>query len=250
MITKQAARWLVERHCDISLEVDPARQLNPLARACWPGSCPRERSSLTHWSGGTNLPHHRRKPLQRPSSAHIRVVLPWPRCSIDGTRSEKWGKTLCRGGILPRRGSSMRKLLSLIALSCAMAIAFGAYAPRASAAVLTTGVAALSGEQTSSVQKAYYRCWWRDGYRQCGYRHHRRHYGYWRHHRYGHHYGWRHRYWRDRYWRWRHAESDSDEHDYTYRRHYYYNSYSSYVRPTYRRRTVPAYGYCIGLCWW
>ena len=35
----------------------------------------------------------------------------------------------------------MRKLLSLIALSCAMAIAFGAYAPRAGAAVLTTGVA-------------------------------------------------------------------------------------------------------------
>jgi hypothetical protein len=35
---------VVERHCYISLKVDPARQLNPLARACWGGSCPRSKS--------------------------------------------------------------------------------------------------------------------------------------------------------------------------------------------------------------
>lgn len=167
----------------------------------------------------------------------------------------------------------MRKLLSLIALSCAMAIAFGAYAPRAGATVLTTGVAALSGEQTSSVQKAYYRCWWRYGYRHCGYSHHRWRHGYYWRHRHGY-YGWRHRNYgyyggRERAWRYRALREETDaptddqsgyqkwrdryyaEHGYyPYRRHYYYNSYSTYTQPTYRRRYAPAGGYCVGLCWW
>jgi hypothetical protein len=175
----------------------------------------------------------------------------------------------------------MRKLLSLIALSCAIAMAFGAYAPGARAAALTTGVLALKVEQPATVQKAYYRCWWRNGYRHCGFRRHSWRHGYWRHrygywrHRYGY-YGWRHRHhryygynWRERGWRYRawREENDvstSDQSDYQkwrdryyaehgyypYRRHYYYNSYSTYTQPTYRRRYAPAGGYCIGLCWW
>ncbi|CCB65942.1 MULTISPECIES: hypothetical protein [unclassified Hyphomicrobium] len=118
----------------------------------------------------------------------------------------------------------MRKLLSIIALSCAMALAFGAYAPGARAGALTSGVLALKGDQANLIEKARYRCWWRNGYRHCGYRRG------WRHH-----YGWRHRYWRHRYYRRHHS---------VYRRHYYYNSYR---RPSaYRYRP----GYCIGLCWW
>ncbi|WP_409560465.1 hypothetical protein RLW55_12635 [Hyphomicrobium sp. B1] len=119
----------------------------------------------------------------------------------------------------------MRKLLSIIALSCAMALAFGAYAPSARAGALTSGVLALKGDQANLVEKARYRCWWRNGYRHCGYRH-----GYWRHHR-----AWRHRHWRNRYYRRHHS---------VYRRHYYYNSY----RRPYAYRYRP--GYCIGLCWW
>ncbi|MBY0561382.1 hypothetical protein [Hyphomicrobium sp.] len=129
----------------------------------------------------------------------------------------------------------MRKLLSLIALSCAMAIAFGANAPQARAAILTTNISALKAEQSATVQQARYRCWWRNGYRHCGYRHHRR----WDN-GYGYHRGWRHRHWRDRYWRHRYYY----RHHQQYRRHYYYNSY----QPAYRRH--PRYGYCIGVCWW
>ncbi|SFV33225.1 hypothetical protein [Hyphomicrobium facile] len=130
----------------------------------------------------------------------------------------------------------MRKLLSLIALSCAMAIAFGANVPQARAAVLMTNISALKAEQSATVQQARYRCWWRNGYRHCGYRHHR-----WNH-RYGYHHGWRHRHWRDRYWRHRYYY----RHHQQYRRHYYYNSY----QPAYRRHAYPRYGYCIGVCWW
>jgi hypothetical protein len=170
----------------------------------------------------------------------------------------------------------MRKLLSIIALCCAMALAFGAYAPSARAGALTSGVLALKGDQANLVEKARYRCWWRHGYRRCGYSYGwRRHRGYgygygWRHRLWHNHhgYGWRHRYWR-RHYGWRHRyyggqysnSSDSNyqtwrdqyyaEHGYyPYRRHYYYNSYSTYTQPTYRRRYAPAGGYCIGLCWW
>ncbi|MFA5956003.1 hypothetical protein [Hyphomicrobium sp.] len=139
----------------------------------------------------------------------------------------------------------MRKLLSLIALSCAMAMAFGVYAPGARAGALTNSVLALKADQGNLIEKARYRCWWRNGYRRCGYRHgwrHRyygRHYGYRRH--YG--YGWRQRQaWRNRNWRQRYYGSE----DYPYRRHYYYNSYK---RPYYRPNAARP-GYCIGLCWW
>ncbi|MBS0235621.1 MAG: hypothetical protein JSR99_19310 [Proteobacteria bacterium] len=128
----------------------------------------------------------------------------------------------------------MKKWLSLVALCCAMAVGFGAYAPEArAAAALTNGVLALKPNQTNLIEKARYRCWWHNGYRRCGYTHGWRH-RYWRHHGYA----WRHRYWRNRYWRHRYYR----RHHYPYRRHYYYNSYARpYNRP---------YGYCIGLCWW
>ncbi len=59
----------------------------------------------------------------------------------------------------------MRKLLSLVALCCAMALAFGGFAPRASAAQLPTGLLALKTDRVGAVQDVRYRCWWRDG---CG----------------------------------------------------------------------------------
>ncbi|MGO4684006.1 hypothetical protein [Hyphomicrobium sp. 2TAF46] len=166
----------------------------------------------------------------------------------------------------------MKNLLSLIALSCAMAILFGANAPRARAAVLTSNVLTLKAEQSGTVQQARYRCWWRHGYRHCGFRRHSWRHGYWRHrhgywrHRHHRYYGynWRERGWQYRAWREEHevpTDGQSDyqqwrdryyaEHGYyPYRRHYYYNSYSTYTQPTYRRRHVPGDGYCIGLCWW
>jgi hypothetical protein len=150
----------------------------------------------------------------------------------------------------------MRKLLSFIALACAMILAFGANAPSARAGALTSSVLALKLEQPNLVEKAYYRCWWRYGYRHCGYRHGWRH-RYWRHH-----------HWRQRYWRRHHyygyyngyrpyrsyASEDGEYNPYRrgyytadgeyhlYRRHYYYNSY--------RHPTNRPYAYCIGLCWW
>lgn len=133
--------------------------------------------------------------------------------------------------VLREKGDHVRKLLSIIVLSCAMALAFGAYAPGARAGALTSGLLALKGDQANLVEKASYRCWWRNGYRHCGYRRG------WRHH-----YGWRHRYWRNRYWR----QGYYRRHHYPYRRHYYYNSYSRpYYGYSYRRPV-----YCIGLCWW
>lgn len=144
----------------------------------------------------------------------------------------------------------MKKLLSFFALSCAMVLAFGAFAPRASAAALPTGVVTLKAEQTGVVQEARYRCWWRNGYRHCGYAHRGwRHHGYWHHrhwrHRYWRHHGWHHRgYWHNRHWR--HHRTWRER--YYGHRHYYYRPY---VRPAYRPvyRYRP-YAYCIGLCWW
>jgi hypothetical protein len=140
----------------------------------------------------------------------------------------------------------MKKLYSLIAVCCAMAAAFGVFAPRASAAQLPSGVLALKVDQAAVVQKARYRCWWRNGYRHCGYGHHRR--WWWRHHHRGHYWGhrhWRrHGYWHNRYWRHRHAWRQR----YYGRRHYYYRPY---VRPVYRPYYhYRPYAYCIGLCWW
>ncbi|MGH9697687.1 MAG: hypothetical protein ACRD5Z_26340 [Bryobacteraceae bacterium] len=141
----------------------------------------------------------------------------------------------------------MKKLLSLIALSCAMVLAVVAFAPRASAAMLTTDVLGLKSNQATTVQQARYRCWWRYGYRHCGYGHHRwwRHhhrYGYWGHRHWRNHY-WRHRYWHNRYWRHHSAWRER----YYGHRHYYYQSY---YRPHYYRPYYRPYAYCIGLCWW
>jgi hypothetical protein len=82
----------------------------------------------------------------------------------------------------------MRKLLSLIALSCVMAIGAGLSVSSANAATLTSAVHSLKAEQTSVAEKAYYhryyhrgyyhrryyggygyhrRCWWHNGYRHC-----------------------------------------------------------------------------------
>jgi hypothetical protein len=125
----------------------------------------------------------------------------------------------------------MRKLLSLVALSCAVMVAAGVFATRANATPLPSGVMTLKVEQSDAVQKAYYG----------GYRHHRhwRHYG-WRH-GYGRHYGWRHHYgYGYGHYGWRH-------HHYYHRRHYYYQSYD---RPYYRGYGYGLYRNCIGLCWW
>lgn len=121
----------------------------------------------------------------------------------------------------------MRKLLSFIVLSCAMALSFGALAPSARAGALPSGVLAIKSDHTNLIEQARYRCWWRNGYRHCGYRRGWRH----RHYRNGY---YRNRYWRHRYYR---------RHYYHPRRHYYYNSYA-------RPRYAPTSGYCIGLCWW
>ncbi|AGK60017.1 hypothetical protein HYPDE_41748 [Hyphomicrobium denitrificans 1NES1] len=126
----------------------------------------------------------------------------------------------------------MGKLLSLAALCCAMALAVGGFAPRASAAQLPAGLLALKTDKIGSVQEVRYRCWWRHGYRHCGYGHHRG----WRHHR------WHRGYWRNRHWRHRHWR-----HRYHGHRHYYYRSYARPYQGTYYRRP---YAYCIGLCWW
>ncbi|HVJ78596.1 MAG TPA: hypothetical protein VM620_12250 [Hyphomicrobium sp.] len=136
----------------------------------------------------------------------------------------------------------MRRLLSRVALWCAMALAFGAFAPRADAAQLSTGVLALKNGQTDAmvVQKARYRCWWRHGYRHCGNVHHRR---WWRHHaRHRHHRHWRHRYLHNRHWRHRHAWR---QRHYGHRHYYYRSYYRPHARAYYRPHV-----YCIGLCWW
>jgi hypothetical protein len=129
----------------------------------------------------------------------------------------------------------MRKLLSIIALSCVMAMAFGAYAPGARAGALTSGVLALKVDQANLVEKARYRCWWRHGYRHCGYRHGWRHrYGWrhrhWRHRGYGYGYGWRRHLWRQHYG-WRHRYYS--QHQYGWRNRYwrYRRYYGGYYRP-------------------
>jgi hypothetical protein len=95
----------------------------------------------------------------------------------------------------------MRKLLALITLSCAMAIGAGVSVTSANAATLTSAVHSLKAEQTSFVDKAYYRRYYhrryyrrgfygrryyggyyRRGYYGYGY-HHRGYYGYGYHHR-------------------------------------------------------------------
>lgn len=137
----------------------------------------------------------------------------------------------------------MRKLLSLAALVCAAVVTVLAFAPRANAAVLPSGVAALAAENNETIQKAYYRCWWTDeGYRRCGYRHRHWRGGYWGHRHWRHHHYWRHRYWRYRHY-WRDSSDDYGYRPYYHRRHYYYRSYYSGYRPGYYRN-------CIGICWW
>ena len=74
----------------------------------------------------------------------------------------------------------MKKLLSLIALSCAIAIGAGMSVSSANAATLTSAVHSLKVEQTSVVEKAYYR----RGYYRRGY-YHRRYYGGYYHRGYG-----------------------------------------------------------------
>ena len=51
----------------------------------------------------------------------------------------------------------MRKMLSLITLSCVMAIGAGVSVSSANAATLTSAVQSLKAQQTSVVEKAYYR---------------------------------------------------------------------------------------------
>jgi hypothetical protein len=70
----------------------------------------------------------------------------------------------------------MKKWLSLIALFSVMAIAGAVSSPSANAMMLNGSVHALKTEQTGLVEKTYYRCWWRNGYRHCGHRYYRRHY--------------------------------------------------------------------------
>ena len=65
----------------------------------------------------------------------------------------------------------MSKLLSLIMLSCVMAIGAGVSVSSANAAQLASAVHSLKVEQTSVVEKAYYHRGYHRGY------HHRRYYG-------------------------------------------------------------------------
>ena len=95
----------------------------------------------------------------------------------------------------------MKKLLSLIALCCVMAIGAGVSVSSANAATLASAIHSLKADQTSVVEKAYYhryhrryyhrgfyhrryyhRGYYRRGYYGYGY-HHRGYYGYGYHHR-------------------------------------------------------------------
>ena len=73
--------------------------------------------------------------------------------------------------------NNMRKLLSLIALFCVMAI--GAGVSSANAATLTSAVQSLKAQQTGVAEKAYYRRGYHRGY------YHRRYYGGYYHRGYG-----------------------------------------------------------------
>jgi hypothetical protein len=75
----------------------------------------------------------------------------------------------------------MRKLLSLVALSCVMGIAGGVSISTANASPLTSAVHSLNVEQTSAVEKAYY-----TGHYHHHYHHHHRHYHCWWHHHHRH----------------------------------------------------------------
>jgi hypothetical protein len=70
----------------------------------------------------------------------------------------------------------MRRLLSLVTLSCAMAIGAGVSVSSAHAATLTNAVHSLKREPTSVVEKAYYRRYYNGGYYR-HYYHHPYYYG-------------------------------------------------------------------------
>ena len=74
----------------------------------------------------------------------------------------------------------MRKLLSLITLCCVMAIGAGVSVSSVNAATLTSAVHSLKAEQTSVVEKAYYRRYYHRRYYHRRYYHrgyyHRRYY--------------------------------------------------------------------------
>ena len=73
----------------------------------------------------------------------------------------------------------MRKLLSLIALFCVMAIGAGVSVSSANAATLTSAVQSLKAQQTGVAEKAYYRRGYHRGY------YHRRYYRGYYHRGYG-----------------------------------------------------------------
>ena len=75
--------------------------------------------------------------------------------------------------------NNMRKLLSLIALFCVMAIGAGVSVSSANAATLTSAVQSLKAQQTGVAEKAYYRRGYHRGY------YHRRYYGGYYHRGYG-----------------------------------------------------------------
>ena len=80
----------------------------------------------------------------------------------------------------------MTKLLSLIALCCAMAIGAGVSVSSANAATLTSAVHSLKAEQTGVAEKAYYypHYYHRRYYRHRYYRRHYYHRYYYRPYRY------------------------------------------------------------------
>ena len=79
----------------------------------------------------------------------------------------------------------MRKLLALITLSCAMAIGAGVSVTSANAATLTSAVHSLKAEQTSFVDKAYYRRYYHRRYYRRGFYGRRYYGGYYRRGYYG-----------------------------------------------------------------
>ena len=119
---------------------------------------------------GTKLPHRLLKRLQRAPIGPYNGCADTTQMQYQPIRPGERGQNAMPGRkAIEKGGTSMKKLLSFLALSCAMVLAFGAFAPRASAAALPTGVVTLKADQTGVVQEARYRCWWRNGYRHCGY---------------------------------------------------------------------------------
>jgi hypothetical protein len=78
----------------------------------------------------------------------------------------------------------MKKLLSLVALCCAMAIAGAVSSPSANATMLTSGVHSLKAEQAGVAEKAYYRHYYHRHYYHRYYRRHYYHRHYYRHYYY------------------------------------------------------------------